>query len=170
MCTHVRKATRADLEGIMRVQRSAYDAAHVESERIFGSIIDHGMSFVAIASFEVVGFVLCHPTARDTVYLLHEMPHPPPSHMAPWVFIHDLSVCEAFRGQGVARKLLHALELESGTGAGIQLMAVHGADTFWERMGFVARIGVHLGEEVTRSYGCTCVFMEKESGATPKNI
>ena len=134
----IRKATVDDIEGIMRVQRASYTPDLVEPASIFEAIVACGMSYVATneENATVVGFLVCHPTIRDTVYALHEPPEHPPA--SPWAFIHDLSIDPEHRGKGIARKLLAALidDARARSFIGIQLIAVHGAEAFWRHMGF----------------------------------
>lgn len=86
----VRPATLQDLDAIHEVQRSVYSDNLVERKKIFAGIIAYNQSLVAVAD-KVVGFLLAHPTRRNTIYLLHHFPGLNNITQED-VFIHDMSV------------------------------------------------------------------------------
>ncbi|WP_172381289.1 GNAT family N-acetyltransferase [Streptomyces sp. MNP-20] len=71
--------------------------------------------------------------------------------------LHDLVVAEAFRGRGLARRLLRHLcaTARSLTYERISLVAVGGSDTFWSARGFAAHPEVPLPD----GYGDGALYM-----------
>ena len=163
--TKVRRATLADLEAIMEIQRESYIPELVESRDVFAAIISAGLSHVAIAvtGEEVVGFALAHPSVRDRVHLLH-------THVesfGEWdtLFIHDVSVRPSWRRKGVASALVHRFTHPEFTHhPQVQCIAMESAIPFWEKQGFRESETVRLDAATLESYGGgACAFMESVS-------
>ncbi|WP_316528552.1 GNAT family N-acetyltransferase [Kitasatospora brasiliensis] len=72
---------------------------------------------------------------------------------------HDLVIAERARGRGLARRLMRHLE-ETGRAADrrtLSLVAVHGSQLVWARLGYRARPEIDL----PASYGAEAVYMVK---------
>ncbi|WP_405912196.1 GNAT family N-acetyltransferase [Streptomyces sp. NBC_00963] len=73
--------------------------------------------------------------------------------------LHDLVIAEPARGRGLAHRIQQHLE-ETGRAASYQtlsLVAVHGSQVLWTRLGYRARPGIGL----PASYGAEAVYMVK---------
>jgi predicted N-acetyltransferase YhbS len=79
-------------------------------------------------------------------------------------FIHDVAVAPGFRGKGVAGRLV-ALALARAAGchlATVALVAVPGAEGYWERAGFARVPDGEPGAVVVReSYGPQARYMTR---------
>jgi len=73
--------------------------------------------------------------------------------------LHDLVIAGRFRGQGLAKHLLHHLVTAAGSRQHnrISLIAVGGSDSFWSANGYRAHHEVALSS----SYGEKAVYMSK---------
>lgn len=134
----IRRFVRNDLAAALAIQAQAYPAFLVESETAFASRLDAAMPYCLTASSEgeMAGYLLAHGWQR----------HAPPQLGTPLVdnwpgeilFIHDLAVAACGRGLGVGRKLIdRAFDLAARDGLKeAELVAVEGAESFWQAMGF----------------------------------
>lgn len=76
------------------------------------------------------------------------------------LYLHDMAVHERAKGQRVGQKLVKAV-LAQARSLGVKrisLVAVQGADTFWQKQGFTPC----KDTEICASYGDDAVFMQLE--------
>jgi N-acetylglutamate synthase-like GNAT family acetyltransferase len=78
------------------------------------------------------------------------------------LYIHDVVVLEAARGQGAAGVLIDVFEAVARQHelASLALVSVYGTDVFWERYGFQAASDPELAEKL-KSYGETARYMRR---------
>lgn len=134
----IRTFTCEDLPASLAIQAGAYPAFLVESEAAFASRITAAApySLVAQVGDRLGGYLLAHGWP----------PHAPPALGTPLdqqmaggiLFLHDCAVARDARGLGIGRRLVgHAFALAVRDGlTGAELVAVEGADRFWEGLGF----------------------------------
>ena len=168
----IRSATQGDVDAILALQRECYAQELVESEAVFRSIVAFGMSWVAeVSRGGIIGYALVHPAAHgsDEVPALHAPMHPMHDAQAGDVagdvagkvyFVHDLTVRKAARHTGVGTALAQHVVSHPQAVSTFTLVAVNGAEPFWERCGFRARSDVTVPDGVRASYGGgPCTFM-----------
>jgi N-acetylglutamate synthase-like GNAT family acetyltransferase len=78
------------------------------------------------------------------------------------LYIHDVVVLPAARGQGAAGVLvdLYAAIAQRHNLPSLALVSVYGTYVFWERFGFHATAGPELADKL-KSYGDTARYMRK---------
>lgn len=164
----IRGATHGDVDAILALQRECYAPELVESEAVFRSIVAFGMSWVAeVSGGGIIGYALVHPAAHgsDEVPALHAPMHDAPDDVAGDVagkvsFVHDLTVRKAAQHAGVGTALAQHVVSHPQAVSTFTLVAVNGAEPFWERCGFRARSDVTVPDGVRASYGGgPCTFM-----------
>jgi len=133
--------TSADLPHVDRIQRQAYKADLVESIEALASRLRMApkFAFVARDGGDCLGYLLAHPWPADQSPGLQNSLEILPENCDA-LHLHDMAVDPAHAGRGIGRALLGALT-EAARAAGfsqITLVAVQGADTFWNKMGFLA--------------------------------
>lgn len=160
----IREANKHDIHDIMKIQRECYPSDLVEPSEVFVDIISDGLCVVAEAYGTMVGFLLAHLSPRDHVHLLHQKPMKmPPTEESTCIFIHDCSVSPGFRGKGIGSAMVATLKRkheEETACKYMQLMAVNGAQSFWEKNGFTERKDIVMAPEVILNYGGYCSFMD----------
>ena len=138
----LRQLRRADVPGVMVIQRDAYMSELVESEETFVRKLDRFASG-CLGLFEgnqLVAYVFAHPWSGDDVVPLNaeslELPDRPVC-----LYVHDLAVLRTFRGRGAAKILIdHLFVLSDHLGVRrLSLVAVQSSEPFWGRYGFVVR-------------------------------
>ncbi len=171
----LRPMTPQDLDDVLALQAQGYPAALHDSADAFLSRMDLAprLNLVAHQGDYLRGYLFSHPWRAGS---------PPPVDAvlpasAPqdcW-YVHDLSVAEAARGLGLARRLLIAGR-DAASDLGLsraELIAVEGAAPFWRRQGWSlpAIISQDLAAKVA-GYGPSAVFMTCENlsliGAPPR--
>lgn len=146
-----------DTDGIMQIQWRVYPEQLVESRDVIASIVRCGLSCVStLPNGIVVGALLAHPTLQNQVHLLHEeqeqdKPSRDQSDLK-YMFIHDTIIHPEFQRRGIGSALVSHL-IGKHPKVTLQLVAVRGADAFWERFGFVRVPDVHLSDSVVANYG-----------------
>lgn len=129
---------RSDLAAALVIQSQAYPAFLQESAASFASRLEASQSYCLTAQRQgqPIGYLLAHGWPRNA----------PPELGAPLVefappeilFIHDLAVAAAGQGLGIGRRLVdHAFDRAVSDGLkSAELVAVEGAASFWQAMGF----------------------------------
>jgi len=128
------------LDGILRVQESAYSDQFCEDEQTFASKIAYSPQtcYGVLVENKLVAYAISFPWLSDESVNLNStlnQNYQKPSTM----YIHDISVDPAYRKMGIAtslfQKIAHdALKLELPT---LTLVAVQSSSTYWSRFGFV---------------------------------
>lgn len=137
MSLRLRVMLHNDLAGVWAVQCAAYPPKYHEPQEALASHLELGLQqcFVVEWASQIVGYVFAHPWQG----------HPPELHIplsAPQqvdhLFIHDLAVSPAQRGQGIAGMLLQAVQqsLQTLQLSDVRLVAVGEARGFWAGHGF----------------------------------
>lgn len=137
----ITRMTPAELPHVDRIQRQAYEAGLVEPIEALASRLRVApkFAFVARDGCECLGYLLAHPWPADQSPGLQNSLEILPENCDA-LHLHDMAVDPAHANRGIGRALLRAL-IEAARSAGfsqITLVAVQGADTFWNKMGFLA--------------------------------
>ena len=157
--------TPQDLGDVLALQAKGYPAALHDSAEAFLSrmALAPTLNLVAHDGGGLRGYLISHPWAAGSP--------PPVDSVLPtaapqdcW-YVHDLSVAEAARGLGLARRLLIAGR-DAAQALGLtrsELIAVEGAAPFWRRQGWSlpAIIAPELAAKAA-GYGSSAVFMACE--------
>lgn len=158
-----RAATAADLDAVERIG----NAVHVnlqERPEVFANkhaLFPQGC-FVLARNGAVIGYGIAHPWALGSVPALDTVMAALPASPT-CLYIHDVVVLEAARGQGAAGVLVDVLEAVAREHelASLALVSVYGTDVFWERYGFQTTADPELAEKL-KSYGETARYMRKD--------
>ncbi|MBA2660943.1 MAG: GNAT family N-acetyltransferase [Bradymonadaceae bacterium] len=131
--------TEADLSDVERIEYLAYSEELAEPIAVLAAKfrLAPALCFVARVDSMTVGYAIAHPWDRHSSPGLGvELSALPATREV--VHIHDLALDPAYGGRGIARQLFDVL-LNSAREQGFEeltLVAVQGAQMFWERMGF----------------------------------
>jgi GNAT superfamily N-acetyltransferase len=149
----LRPMQAADAGGCAAIERTCYPEALWEGESLYTGWVSWRPSGCTVAEAPdgcVAGYVLCTPTRFDQCPL--EVATGPSTAKdtldsratsaaseADTMYLHDMCVSFAYRGNGVGRLLMEKVEaLAAKLGlVTITLTAVNGAWDHWERIGFV---------------------------------
>lgn len=107
----------------------------------------------------IAGYCIAHPWVRDRVPVLNQLLQSPPE-TPDRVFLHDIVVAPAARGNGAGAALLDLLESAArrhGLKA-INLIALYGSNKVWSRYGFEQ---VPIDRTEIASYGPSAIYMRK---------
>ena len=157
-----RPATAADLDAVERIG----NAIHVnlqERPEVFANklaLFPQGC-FVLARNGAVTGYGIAHPWTLGSVPPLDTlMAALPPS--PDCLYIHDVVVLPAGRGQGAAGLLVDVFEAAARQHAlaSLALVSVYGTYVFWERYGFQTSAEPELADRL-KSYGETARYMSK---------
>ena len=151
----------SDVQACANIESASYPPAVVEGASMFMAHLKHHPSYCWIAvddgnltvDSKVIGYVLCLPARTDDLPLaLSELKEFPSGQAANTIYLHDLAVDPSCRERGAAQLLQQAvanLALQRDVYT-INLTAVCGAWTFWERQGY-STIDEHGLSEVARA-------------------
>ena len=121
-----------------------------------------GGCFVLTAGQGIDGYCFSHPWTRGLVPALDgflgELPQAPTTY-----YVHDLTIDEALRGQGLGRGVLPLL-LDAARSIGLghlSLVAVNRRGPFWRAAGFVRSADEALQAAARASYDAGAVHMER---------
>ncbi|MFP8966193.1 GNAT family N-acetyltransferase [Pokkaliibacter sp. CJK22405] len=126
-------------EGILQVQDEAYQDLESEALHVLQSKwqASPDTCFVYRSSRQdVLGYLLAHPWQGEQPPKLYQALSPVTG--TDTLYLHDMAVSASAQGEGVGRKLSSAL-LQVAKASGfsrIMLVAVQGAHTYWQKMGF----------------------------------
>lgn len=157
--------TPQDLGEVLALQGEGYPAALHDSADAFLSrmALTPALNLVAHEGGDLRGYLVSHPWGAGSPPPVNSV-LPTTAPQACW-YVHDLSVAEAARGLGLARRLLMAGR-DAALAQGLtrsELIAVEGAAPFWRRQGWSlpAIIAPDLAAKVS-GYGPSAVFMTCE--------
>ena len=159
----IRSMAERDLDAVLAIQSSCYTEVAPETlHSIRAKLVASSTTcFVAVASGEVVGYLIALPWefANPPVLNLErcELPQRPDC-----LYLHDLAVVPKARGLGVGVKLVETFfkVLERLRLPRAALIAVQGSSAYWERFGFqIASTDADLRAKLL-SYGTHVVYME----------
>lgn len=149
--------TADDLPDVKRLSDAIYDVALSESAEVYAAklALYPAGCFVLAEGDCALGYLLTHPWRRGSPpkidRLLGGLPEEPDCY-----YVHDLAMLPNARGTGAAHAavaLVRTAAMRQGLRV-VQLVAVGGAESFWQRMGF-ARIA-----EADAGYGPGGCLME----------
>lgn len=157
---------REDLPAALELQSQSYPDFLVESEDAFASRLDVPAPYCLVAMLDgtLVGYLLAHGWPRRSPPEVGELLSR--TSASEVLFIHDLSVGSAGRGLGIGRTLVaNAFELAARDKLRIaELIAVEGAASYWEGLGFAkAATDSTLAKKVAK-YGAEARWMERQFG------
>lgn len=157
----VRKIKDEDWSEILNIQEAAYIDVAPESLEVLKDKVHYsqGSSFVCVSDNKTVGYLISHlwnseipPKLDMKLKFTGNFEH---------IFLHDVAVNPLYKGRGIGQALLKKL-LDSVSLSGnksIRLVAVQGADSFWDKHGFTAIKALPLSD----GYGENAVLMEFSS-------
>ncbi len=159
----LRRMQTEDLPAALELQSQSYPDFLVESEQAFASRLDVAAPYCLVALLDgaLVGYLLAHGWPRKSPPAVGEILSRTAASEV--LFIHDLSVGPAGRGLGIGRKLVEsAVEIAARDGLRVaELIAVEGAATYWESLGFrYAFTNSSLTKKVAK-YGPAARWMER---------
>ena len=147
-----------DLDPVFDLQCRAHGPDYHEPRAALASRLERGRGFCLVAEFgrRPVAYLLAHPWLGGAPALHRPLPLVAgPDHL----FLHDLAVVPEARGTGAGAALISTL-VKRARSAGfgeIRLVAIAGADGFWQRQGWAAISGAKLD----RSYGSAARLMRR---------
>jgi GNAT superfamily N-acetyltransferase len=159
-------AVAADLSDIMAIAEVAHpdlpERPEVFAEKL--RLFPPGGLVLAGAGGAALGYAIAHPWTLGEVPALDTLLGAlPPA--ADALFLHDVSVLPVARGQGAAAALvglLDGLARDRGLRA-LALVAVHGTEAMWARLGFRPRAGGEVA-----GYGAAARHMVRPVGTGPR--
>ncbi|ODT19330.1 MAG: hypothetical protein ABS54_15270 [Hyphomicrobium sp. SCN 65-11] len=157
-----RPALLADVADIARLSK-AHLGPYAEGDPIFAERIRLAPEgcFVLTRGPAIVGYFCSHPWMRQKPPALHEMLGEIPAVSDCW-YVHDVAVDPDARGGGVVANICaRALDVARSKGfRTAMLVAVSGADRYWEKLGFVDATTEALRLKL-KDYGDDAVYMER---------
>lgn len=163
----VRPLRPSDLPAALALQSQTYPSFLLEDEAAFASRLRVAAPYCLAATRgeALIGYLLAHGWPSQA-------PPPVGSVLAPdapseVLFLHDLAVSAAGRGEGVGRKLVaRAFELAARDGLRIaELIAVEGAASYWRTLGFVETFAPPGLAAKVAGYGPEARWMTRQIGA-----
>ena len=135
----LRLLTPADTPAAARLQEAVYQPLYHEPQAVLESRLAVAAPFCwgAFEDEVLLAYILSHPWPAASPPPIGVMLAAPPEAAGNW-FVHDLAISPAARGMGLGRALVGSAAgaaLASGIGKG-DLVAVQGAWSFWERLGY----------------------------------
>lgn len=129
----------ADVPQLMHVQRDCYSEALVESAAVMAERISAcgNSCWGYFVGSQLAGYLLCYPSVLGRITSLAGAF--PVYSDANCLYLHDMAISSQYRGQSLAPKLLAQAESyakQVGLNA-LALVAVQGAQGYWEKQGFV---------------------------------
>ena len=159
------------LAAIQIIQQAAYPRHFWESDAVFIAKQQYSPDscvLVQTTDQQTVAYVFAHPWPAAQIPTLHQTLDLM-SGTERVLYIHDLAVHPQWHGQGVASVLMQYLEnyAQQHSFKKIALVAVQGAQAFWQRLGFVTQsnISPQLAIKLA-AYGANAVYMMKETNQT----
>lgn len=163
----VRRLCPQDLPALMRVQARCYPPALVEAQAVFANRL-------AVAPEQAWGWWPDADAPELTAYLVgyrsclgavaHLGSGFAPQSDGACLYLHDLAVDPDGAGQGWGRGLV-AQALSEARAAGLThaaLVAVAGADRFWQRLGWTLHATLSpQAQQALASYGAGAVYMSR---------
>jgi ornithine decarboxylase len=154
----IRSIVSADWDGIVELEAEAYAALGLSEGRdalISKTHVSPDTCFVLDLDQQIAGYVLAIPYPPQS---FPDLSHPETSsHHSANLHLHDIVIAEAFRGRGLAKRMLRHLmqRAQDLLFEQISLVAVGESHAFWAAQGFVA----HPEARVPQSYGPHAVYM-----------
>ena len=134
----LRAIDTADWDAILEIQEECYSMLEPEPLAVLQSKwqVSAQSCFVIEHKGDVVGYCLAHPwTAYTPPVLYQELKQLPE---ADSLYLHDIAISKRAQGLGAGSqslKHLHTIAQRLGLSS-LSLVAVQGADSYWQKMGF----------------------------------
>jgi len=144
----IRPVNESELVDVIRLQDSVYPVSHQEPINTFESMLRvYPQGSLVAVDQGIIGYLFFHPGLMDEVQSLCselKLPLNPDC-----MYLHDLVVSHECRGLGVSDSLLQACYITSLSEGfnELRLVAVYGAESFWQRIGFVGLEWIDYGGE-----------------------
>ena len=157
--------TAKHLEGLLAVQQACYGAHYMEAKSVFEQRLRHPRqcSLVLLQGAQVCAYAVACRAQQGEITPFHG--NFASQGAADTLYLHDLAVWPSHTGQGLAAALLQSL-LQQARVYGLAyaaLVAVSGAQTFWQRHGFAAcPLGQPLQQQRLLRYGPEAVYMRRD--------
>lgn len=137
--TVLRPLAPADMPAAARLQEAVYQPLYHEPQAVLESRLTVAAPYCwgAFEGDELLAYILSHPWPAASPPPIGVMLTAPPQDAGNW-FVHDLAISPAARGLGLGRALVGSAAgaaLANGIARG-DLVAVQGAWSFWERVGY----------------------------------
>lgn len=150
------------LDGVQAVQQRAYARDLWETTAVLGQKqqLSARTCFVICSPEEqVVAYIFSHPWSDRAIPKLNSALTALPEHSTV-LYIHDLAVDPDWHGRRLAQQLISAVEQAAHELAlmVVALVAVQGAQSFWQRQGFVVDVEAGLRDSL-QVYGAGAVYM-----------
>lgn len=152
----------ADVPAMLAVQAQCYEPAMNEPGEVLLARFEAcpDTAWVAVApTGEVGAYLVAYRSHLGKVTPLgHAFAHAPGADV---LYLHDLAIGTALRGQGVAQQLLgHARAQAAQQGLrGLALVSVNGTVAFWQRMGFQVGVPCPDAEPLLHTYPTGAQYM-----------
>ncbi|WP_439893497.1 GNAT family N-acetyltransferase (plasmid) [Ralstonia sp. 25C] len=135
----IRPIVAHDLPGILAVQQACYGDGFLEPGNALASrwARSPAMCLVAVDGTEIVGYLLSHAWHAWSPPKLHA-PLPKVDAADVLWFVHDMAIAPAGRGRRLGERL-YTTARNAARSYGLRqsrLVAVQGADAFWQRLGY----------------------------------
>ncbi|MCL1141862.1 GNAT family N-acetyltransferase [Shewanella gaetbuli] len=163
----IRRVIESDWPSIMSIQADCYHEITPESLEVMQSKwqVSPDTCWVYEHQGQVSGYILTHAWKKgDAPKLDSVLTHQNngASINATSHYIHDMAVSPQAQGLGIAKKLVQQLInfCQNHDGRGIGLVAIQGADDFWQRFGFDYHTDTSVGlTRALESYGNDACYM-----------
>lgn len=158
----IRAMRLEDVPAMLAVQRQCYPLDMNEPAEVFQARFQAcpDTAWVALDAVGQVGaYLVAYRSCLGKVTPLGQaFEHAP---MADALYLHDLAIGRALRGQGLAQTLVgHAREQAQASGLpALSLVSVNGTTPFWQRMGFEVRPVRPESEQALQSYVQPAFYM-----------
>ena len=135
--------THEDLPHVLALQHTCYHPDFHEPLSAFESKLSASPEtswVIATSQASIQAYLVCLPIADENYPLLHAPDWQLPAR-ADELYVHDMAISPALRGQGASRRLLvQAMAHAERRGLPrLSLIAVQGSVAFWGHLGFAAR-------------------------------
>ncbi|MCE9677885.1 GNAT family N-acetyltransferase [Shewanella sp. AS1] len=131
-----------DWPAILKIQAQCYPDIVPESQVALQSkvAISPDSCFVLEVGQQVLGYCLAHPWVLNQPPSLEQVVRKPTAPDS--LYLHDIAISAQARGLGAAEQIFNRLVSKANQlgFASISLVAVQGADRYWQRLGFKSRI------------------------------
>lgn len=154
--------TAADLDRVAEIATIGFPD-HFEGRPCFANrlALNPAGCFVLQTPDGLEGYLVAYPWTRDAAPRLNTLIEAIPAE-ADLIYLHDLALTPAVRGQGWSRPAVAAVVdlAKAGGRATIALVAVNDAVDFWRRHGFEARETPEMAARLA-SYGADARYMTR---------
>ncbi len=166
MSINIRLMTAGDLNAVVQIQDSCYSEALYEAPALLSQRLTAQPNSCWVAQHvngTVLAYLLSYPAKNGNVAPLGSaFKH---YNNADVLYLHDMAVSAAARGQGLAQQLLcQAWRYANAEGlTRLALVAVQGSVPFWQRHGFsVVTLTDEVSQRALQSYtGQEAKYMQK---------